>query len=86
MWSCISDSTAACVTGHVHATAPSHLLGSIYNALCNDIALHDAAKDVDQERLDLLVTCQNVEGSHHLQAALHLDVATGAAWLPLIAS
>ena len=31
-----------------YANAFSHLLGGIYNALCNDIALHDAAKDVDQ--------------------------------------
>ena len=47
--------------------ALSHLLGSIYDALCDDVAFHDATKDVDQQRLDLLVTRQNLEGSHHLQ-------------------
>ena len=33
----------------------AYLFGSTDDALGNNIALHDAAKDVNQQRLDLLV-------------------------------
>ena len=44
----------------------AHLLGRVNNAGRNDVAAHDAAKDVDQDSLHLAVACEDLEGSHHL--------------------
>jgi hypothetical protein len=48
--------------GHLDAD----LLCCGHDAAGNDVTLHDASKDVDQDGLDLLVTGQDLEGLNHL--------------------
>ena len=41
---------------------PAHLLGRVDDAAGDHVALHDAAEDVDEDGLDLLVAGQDLEG------------------------
>jgi hypothetical protein len=46
---------------------PTYLLGGVDDARRNDVAFHDASKDVDQDGLDLGVPCQDLECLNDLQ-------------------
>lgn len=61
---------------------PPHLLRRVDDARGNDVAAHDAPKDVHQDRLHLGVAGQDLERRHHLQQKWQGEAQNrSASWL-----